>query len=223
MPDRPKGILSRAVTMDSQGPLGYGPHYTRTPGTVGVGDDLDPTMPHDEKKKATLPSEKVSANRATLGNLESMLEQSVETFCGKYGSLRDDFNHCAHFVSHVIGLRIPGAALCSNVAGSKYTFKERREGYCIRVNQVFNSCSNRAYWDDGASEGTCLVVATVAANIESKSPLTIGEMSRKHIGFHIAGVAYHYSNTRDKVVKQTIAEFKRHYGNDTILLRADLP
>lgn len=216
--------------MDSPGPLGCGPQYTRTPGPIGVCDALDPALQLRslESKANAAPANSSQKLTADSANLEDKLVQhyfglTIEKICGKYGKLGDDFNHCAHFVSHVLGLRITGAALCSNVAGSRYTYEERRKGYCIRVNQIFNSCAKRAYWDDKVKESTCFIVATIAANIDNASPITIGTMSRKHIGFHIGGVVYHYSNSRDKVIKQTVDEFKRHYRGDTVLLRADLP
>ena len=157
-------------------------------------------------------------------NLETYLEQSVKDFCGKYGDVDDSENHCAHFVSHVLQLRIPGAALCSNVAGSGYSYEERRQGFCIRVNQVFNSCKNRAYWNDKSLPSqVCFIVATIEANVESKDPLTIGTMKQKHIGFYSGGWVYNYGNKNDKVRKTSLANFKLHYGEKTILLKADLP
>lgn len=170
-----------------------------------------------------VPCETVTQQSARSINLDSYLDQTVADFCGRYGSVGDSFNHCAHFVSHVLGLRIPGAALCSNVGSSTYSYAERAQGYCIRVNQVFNSCENRARWSDAGESGTCLIVATIPANIESGSPVAIGQMSRKHIGFHVNGQVYHYSNTRDLVVRQPVGEFRNHYGAETVLLRCDLP
>jgi len=170
-----------------------------------------------------IPPQTVSAVNAQTINLDAFMGKTVVDFCGKYGKAGDDFNHCAHFVCHVLGLRIPGAALCSNVGGSTYTYEERAQGYCIRVNQVFNSCGNRARWSDRDLDGSCLIVATVAANIERQSPLSIGQMPRKHIGFHVCGQVYHYSNTQDKVIKQGVREFGSHYGIGTVLLRCDFP
>lgn len=173
---------------------------------------------------APIPAQNQSVNAARTINLDTYLDKSVTDFCGKYGSVGDSENHCAHFVSHVLQLRIPGAALCSNVGGSSYSYEDRRKGYCIRVNQVFNSCSNRARWDDAALPAdVCFVVATLEANVESEDPLTIGSMSKKHIGFYSGGWVYNYGNGADKVRRTSLADFKRHYGARTILLKADLP
>ena len=36
---------------------------------------------------------------------------------------------------------------------------------------------------------------------------------KKHVGIYCDGNVWHYSNTKDKVVKQTPDEFAKHYGN----------
>ncbi len=175
---------------------------------------------------APIPSEDIGTNAASQLNLEPYIGKSVVDFCGKYGSVGDSENHCAHFVSHVLQLRIPGAALCSNVGGeeSSWSYVERRNGYCVRVNQVFNSCKNRARWNDNSIPRVpFFVVATVPANIESEDPLTIGTMSRKHIGIYVGGMIYNYGNASDAVRKVSVATFKHHYGATTVLLKADLP
>ena len=90
--------------------------------------------------------------------------------------------------------------------------------------QIFISWQERAYWNDASgTDEKCFVVATIEDNSESKAPLTIGDMSRKHIGIHLNGMVYNYGNKPDKVVKKTMAEFKSHHGKSTILFRADLP
>jgi hypothetical protein len=170
-----------------------------------------------------VPCETISTVSASQPNLEGHLGETVQTFCGKYGTVSDGISHCAHWVSHVLELRIPGAALCSNVGGGTYTYEQRREGYCVRVNEIFNSCTGRAYWDFDKTQCNCFIIATVKANVANTDPVTIGRMENKHIGFHLNGNVYHYSNRQDQVVKQTVAEFKNHYGKGTVLLRADLP
>jgi hypothetical protein len=155
--------------------------------------------------------------------LEPLLGQTVTEFCGKYGKVADSFNHCAHFVSHVLTLRVHAAALCSNVDGSTYPYEDRRNGFCIRVNQVFNATKNRRRWTSDDKPGKCLIVATIKDNIFQTDPVTIGDQSKKHIGFFVNGTIYHYSNTKDRVIKQSLGDFKNHFGAATVLLMADLP
>lgn len=149
--------------------------------------------------------------------------KSIKTFCPKYCDKSD--NHCAHYISHVLQLRLPGALLCSAVIDhSKYSSKERSDGYNIRVNEVFNACTNRAKWDNDKKEEMCIVVATVAAAIEAWEPPSLTTHPRKHIGIYYSNLVYNYSNRHQSPKKPTIGDFKKHYGrHDTILLRADLP
>jgi hypothetical protein len=48
-----------------------------------------------------------------------------------------------------------------------------------------------------------------------------GEMSvpRKHIGIYCDNKIWHYSNSKNKVISQTVAEFKKHYGSSSAALK----
>jgi hypothetical protein len=153
------------------------------------------------------------------GVLSSYVGKPVEDFCAKYND--HNLNHCAHFVSHVLKLRLPHAALCSNV-GANIVYADRNKGYCIRVDQIFNSCGNRSYWDDKMQDDTCFVIATIKSVIDSEDPLTLNTGETKHIGILAGGKVYNYSNSHDQVAAKSIEDFKNHYGKNTILLRADL-
>jgi hypothetical protein len=158
--------------------------------------------------------------------LDSYIGQSVETFCGKYGKKGDSLNHCAHFVSHALSLRIVGSKLCSNVAGSTYNYQERSQGYCIAVDQIFNNCINRCIFDiKTIPNGPCFIVATTNDNLSSDAPpKLIVRTAARHIGIFCGNNVYHYSNSRDMVVKVSLQEFRNHYGaKKTILLKCDLP
>jgi hypothetical protein len=152
--------------------------------------------------------------------LLASLGKTREEFCTRYHSAHD--NHCAHFVSHILQLRIPHSALCTNV-GDNIDYATRNTGFSVRVNQVYNHSSNRRRWNDATPEGNCFVVATIEDNITAEKPLMIGTHPRKHIGIMSDGKVYNFSNTHNKVVSKTMAEFKTHYGNETVLLLADLP
>jgi hypothetical protein len=180
---------------------------------------------------APIPSPAIGAN-LTASDLQGYLGQSVLDFCGKYGDIGDDKledhtrrkNHCEHFVSHVLQLRIPGAALCSNVSDTKYTNKDQMLGYCIRVNEVFNILDGRAFVDaHSPPDSSCLIVATVRHNIKSQEDVTIGDNHLKHIGIFINGKVYNYSNPNSEVRETPLNHFRKHYGAHTVLLRADFP
>lgn len=170
-----------------------------------------------------IPSPTLAAVAASNAGLEAFLDKTIDDICPDYGSVGDALNHCAHFVGHAISLRYPGAALCSNVAGSTTPYADRANGVCIRVNEIFNRQSNRRYWDASIATGRYLIYATIPGNLSDGPPITMGSMSRKHIGFFVDGQVYHYSNTQDKVIKQTTAQFSNHYGATTKLLLSDMP
>lgn len=172
---------------------------------------------------SVIPSANLASNLSVV-TLDAYLGQSVTDFCGKYGEVGDSMNHCAHFVAHVLSLRVVGAALCSNVGGSNYPASQRGQGFCIRVNEIFNICSNPARVKLASQPTTkCFIVATTEGNIIRESPIAIGDHPKKHIGIFMDGNVYNFSNTKDAVVKVSLGHFKNHYGAKTILLMADLP
>jgi hypothetical protein len=154
--------------------------------------------------------------------LDNYIDKNIHAICGKYGDAPHT-NNCAHFVGHALGYRLPGAALCSNCAGTTYIYAERNAGFCIRVDQVFNSLRNRSAWPENFPATQCICVATTKENITDKRDYKIGDNPTKHIGILDRGLIYNYSNTHKKVVKIPVAAFKIHYGPQTVLLKADLP
>lgn len=172
---------------------------------------------------APIPATTLGAVAINSATLKGLVGKGLADFCGLFGDIGDDHNHCAHFVSHVLQFKVPGAALCSNVGGTSYKYEDRAKGFCVRVNEVFNALKKRAMFSEKETSGNYIVVATIADNITDKNEVTIGRMTRKHIGFACDGMIYHFSNTQDKVVEQSFAQFSSHYGKKTILLRADLP
>jgi hypothetical protein len=157
-----------------------------------------------------------------VAGLETYVGKNIHAICGKYGDAPGT-NNCAHFIGHVLGYRLPGAALCSNCEGTKYTYAERHAGFCIRVDQIYNSLRNRSMWPAVLPNTQCMVVAMLASNIKDKKSYTIGDQPDKHIGIFDHGLVYNYSNSQKHAVRVPIAKFKHHYGVHTILLKADLP
>jgi len=154
--------------------------------------------------------------------LDTFVGKPIKDICGKYDNASEK-NNCAHFVGHALEFRLSGAALCSNVAGSLYGYADRARGFCIRVDQIYNSLSNRGLWPAVQPISPCIAVATIQSNLTDSGSCLIGDNPRKHIGVFTAGLIYNYSNTQKKVIKSSIAHFKHLYGQHTILLKADLP
>lgn len=121
-------------------------------------------------------------------------------------------NHCAHFVSHVLEITI--GLICGSMK-----YDTRGTGTSLRVNEIYNSCSTRGVWaDKPISTKRCLVFATRPSNMDGSE---MGEHPRKHIGIYVDRNVWHYSNSGDKVVKDSVEafllKFKGAYGSSTAL------
>ena len=153
--------------------------------------------------------------------LEGYVGNKVEDFCENFGTTGDEHNHCAHFVSHVLGFRI--GQLCN---GMKFeTRKDVDAGRTIRVNDLFNNCPKRGYWKDRPLDlDCCLIFAVLKSEIKNeKGLLSIGTHPRKHVGIYFKGKTYNYGNTKDKVRVDGVAHFENLYGKGTVALYATFP
>lgn len=140
--------------------------------------------------------------------LEETVGKTIADFCG-CGFTGADINHCAHFVSHVRKLQF--GMTCLKLTG------EGKEGANVRVQEVFPQCPKVGWLDYWSRSGEVLVFVTDKENVDLKNK-TMRNVPKKHIGIYDGSHIYHYGNTQDKVVKQTIAQFKTYfqgaYGGD---------
>jgi hypothetical protein len=116
-------------------------------------------------------------------------------------------NHCAHFVSHALDIKI--GLICGNMK-----FSTKGKGASIRVNEIYNECTERGEWDKRPqSTKTCLAFTTLSSNINNGE---MGDHPRKHIGIFVEDKIWHYSNRNDKVTTDSpesfINKFKGVYG-----------
>ena len=138
----------------------------------------------------------------TKKELEELLDSNISDICDQ-GFHNDRLNHCAHFVSHTLDYNY--GYVCGNQAGKS------GEGANIRVQEIFARCNKVGHWDDRPKALTqCLVFITKKGNVNVSKKI-MSNVPRKHIGIFTDGFIYHYSNGRDKVVKQTPAQFSKHY------------
>jgi hypothetical protein len=135
-------------------------------------------------------------------NAPKLITKHVSAFCAN-GYTDNDLNHCAHFVSHALGLSY-GYTCKNQVGGGGF-------GASIRVHELFGSCDQVGSWSDlPANLASCLIFITNAANVTLNSKTMINH-PRKHVGVYTGKKVYHYSNTGDKVVEQTVGQFNKHY------------
>jgi hypothetical protein len=135
--------------------------------------------------------------------LEGLLGKNINAICPNNFHQANE-NHCAHFVSHV--LEIPASFNCKEYKGGA------KPGANIRVHEVFGLCprvGTKAQMDMGREQ---IVFVTLAANVNVATKTMIN-IPQKHMGIYSGGHVYHYSNTGDKVVKQTLADFETTFQN----------
>lgn len=116
-------------------------------------------------------------------------------------------NHCAHYVSHMMGYELPGAT-CKN-----FTWDDRQRpesGATLRVDDVFKSSPETGQWaDKPITLKECLIFVTLASNMSNiGGKLQMGNHPRKHIGILTNGEVWHYSNTNNRVVSHSLEHFK---------------
>lgn len=146
-------------------------------------------------------------------DLTKVLGKHIKDICGiGYHTASD--NHCAHFVSHMMEYH-SGAVTCANLTWDlkQASKKKNLKGVTLRVDDLFKECPEVGEWDNKkATTKTCLAFITKksAVNVKTK---TMNTIPQKHIGIFCNNKIWHYSNSKNKVVSQTVEEFKKHYGS----------
>jgi hypothetical protein len=142
--------------------------------------------------------------------LNSYVGKDIKDICPN-GYSDPGINHCAHFVSHVLGLhRIASVKTGGSCAKGEF-------GANTRVAEVFSQCSSVYEFNSCPSVICGLIFVSSPSNFISKPGRvpSIRNVKKKHIGIIYNQNIWHYSNTQDRVVVQTMAEFIRHYKKQT--------
>jgi hypothetical protein len=146
------------------------------------------------------------ATVVTLAELVKQLGKNVASFCPN-GYTNDDDNHCAHFVSHTLDFSF--GYTCSKQAGGQGV------GANVRVHELFSQCPEVGKWADRSAATPCLAFVTAAGNVKLKTKI-MANVGKKHVGIFCDGSVFHYSNTKDQVVKVSPEEFAKHYAGSEI-------
>jgi hypothetical protein len=151
----------------------------------------------------------------TQQQLNGYLGKSIAQIC-QNGFTSNADNHCAHFVSHVLGYKF--GITCQIMGHGKIP------GFSIRVQEIFPRCPSVGVWSlRPASLPTCLVFITGVSNVNLATKV-MSNVPRKHIGIFFGGFVWHYSNSQHKVVKQSPAQFALHYpGPDNAMFYGSMP
>jgi hypothetical protein len=145
---------------------------------------------------ASLPLTDTRPTGVPTLDLESFTGKDIKDICGN-GFDDPSLNHCAHFVSHVLG--VDYGYDCKVHTGGK------AKGSCVRVQELFEVCPQVGLFEN-AREAPCIVFVTEVGNVDLAAH-KMRNVPQKHVGIYDGNVIYHYSNTQDKVVKQTPGDF----------------
>ncbi len=139
----------------------------------------------------------------TAQRLDSYLGKSIGAICQNgYASHGDN---SAHFVSHVLGYTF--GVTCQMVGNG------RGPAATIRVQELFSRCKAVGVWRlRPASLQPCLVFVTRAANVNLAAK-SMSNAPRKHVGIHVNGFIWHYSDSQQAVIKETPSQFALYYSS----------
>ncbi len=138
--------------------------------------------------------------------LNSYQGKPIDDICMN-GYTDHDGNHCAHFVSHVLNLDF--GATCRNLVVSN---KRVAEGANVRVHEIFGRCSRVHEFISCPTLVSGLIFVSEHINFRG-TPTRLRNIPKKHIGLIYNGSIWHYSNTRNQVIVQNMAQFIDHYQN----------
>lgn len=142
-------------------------------------------------------------------NIAQYLGLHISDICSN-GYHNNSDNHCAHFVSHILGFRF--GFTCRNMTGSG----EQTSAASMRVHDVFSRCPQVGQWSEKpANMNFCLAFVTSSKNVNLAAKVMTNH-PKKHIGIFHNGKIYHYSNSRNVVVGQTPEVFAKHYSGSDI-------
>ncbi|MDR0777608.1 MAG: hypothetical protein LBE81_13375 [Azonexus sp.] len=149
----------------------------------------------------------------TLVSLRDYVGKSIGDICSN-GFSTPTQNHCAHFVSHALGIQL--GMLCGDMA-----WETRKTGASIRCDELYNRLVSKGEWEDKPvfADGL-LIFVTSAANVRNG---VMANHPRKHVGIHFGGQVFNFSNSQSQVVADQSVEafhnkFKRSYGGQDISL-----
>ena len=155
----------------------------------------------------------------TASLLDEYFGRAIGDICPNgYDATGNEHNHCAHFVSHVLGYGF--ARTCHRMVVPS----QRRGRAATRsVKEIFNRSTNRRVIDDSTplwSPG--LIFLTRSSNlVQERSGLELRGSMTRHMGIGVGLTVWHYSNRRRKVMKQSIASFLSHFRGNTVMVYGD--
>jgi hypothetical protein len=149
----------------------------------------------------------------TAAELEAYVGLGIGQVCSN-GFASASQNHCAHFVSHALGITL--GMLCGDM---KYA--TRRTGASIRRDELYNGLEKKGPWDQRPAIADGLLVFVVSARQVVDGVMR--NVPQKHVGIRFGGKVFNFSNGQHKVVSDPTVEyfhgkFKSTYAGGDISL-----
>jgi hypothetical protein len=151
----------------------------------------------------------------TQQQLDASVGNSIAAICPN-GYTSHAENQSAHFVSHALGYRF--GVTC------QMTSHGREPGATIHIQELFQNCRAVGVWSlRPRSLSPCLVFITRAPSVNLGAK-TMSNVPRQHVGIFMNGFIWHYSNSRQQVIKETPSQFRLQYPSaDTAMFYGSLP
>lgn len=145
-------------------------------------------------------------------DIERSLGMDISRICPFSIAKNNSENHCAHYVSHIMGYELPGATCKNATWGDK---QKPAKGASIRVNDLFGAVPfTDPLANKPAALTECLIFVTLSSNIKTVgTKLVMGTHPKKHVGILSQGKVWNYSNTHNKVVADILALFQTKFSN----------
>jgi hypothetical protein len=164
------------------------------------------------------------------------LDSDIHDICD-IGYWKQSENHCAHFVSHVLGIRIPHKVACDRMPRDSSAPKVAGlMGVTVRVYDLFNSVAakSRVLLGDKPPLSLCLVYTTIESNYlpsQNKMQDDLDQVrSDEHVGLYANEWIYHFSNKKKRVVRWQLKQWREFHHIDKkgksdkhVALYSDLP
>lgn len=145
-------------------------------------------------------------------DIKRSLGMNISKICPFSIAKNNSENHCAHYVSHIMGYELPGAT-CKNTTWADK--QKPAKGATIRVNDLFSATpTTDLLANKPAALTECLIFVTLSSNIKKAGcALEMGTHPKKHIGILSQGKVWNYSNTHNKVAADILALFQANFSN----------
>ncbi len=145
-------------------------------------------------------------------DIKKNLGMNIGKICQFSIAKNNSENHCAHYVSHIMGYELAGATCKNATWGDK---QKPPKGATIRVNDLFSASPvTDLFVNKPAALTECLIFVTLSSNLKKVGcTLEMGTHPKKHVGILVEGKVWNYSNTHNKVVADIPALFQSKFSN----------